>query len=90
MVFLEFVRAATNQCFKLGGAQPQDLGLLANVLGVVRDLQRFDSQIGALIEQILVQIETRLLVVEGLFKAAELSIHLGEQLASVELYGRQR
>ena len=89
LVFLEFVRAATNQCFKLGGAQPQDLGLLANVLGVVRDLQRFDSQIGALIEQILVQIETRLLVVEGLFEAAELSIHLGEQLASVELYCRQ-
>ena len=89
LVFLEFVRAATNQCFKLGGAQPQDLGLLANVLGVMRDLQRFDAQVGALIEQILVQIETRLLVVEGLFKAAELSIHLGEQLASVELYGRQ-
>ncbi|CAB4688044.1 unannotated protein [freshwater metagenome] len=56
----------------------------------MRDLQRFDAQVGALIEQILVQIETRFLVVEGLFKAAELSIHLGEQLASVEFYCWQR
>ena len=79
VLFLEVLRASSDQLLELGRANPQQLGLVACCQRVVRDLERLDPQVGVAVEDLLVDPGACLAVQQGFFIAPERLEHFGQQ-----------